>query len=160
MIDICLPTFLHAPYALKAMEKVNYLFIEKPVALTAAEGEALTAQSEKTGCKVQVGQVIRFWDEYVELRKIIESNVYGPVVNANFRRISPRPAWGWKDWLLDANLSGGAAQDLHIHDVDYVLSLFGEPEKFHAVKNSIGEKNSYANMLMQYPDFVVSIEST
>lgn len=160
VIDICLPTFLHAPYALKAMEKVNYLFVEKPVALTATEGEALIEQSKKTGCKVQVGQVIRFWDEYVELRKIIESNEYGCVVNANFRRISPRPTWGWENWLLDASLSGGAAQDLHIHDVDYVLSLFGKPEKYYAIKNTLGEKNSYANVVMQYLDFAVSVEGT
>ena len=160
MIDICLPTYLNAPYALKAMEKVKYVFVEKPVALTVAEGKALIEQSEKTGCNVQVGQVIRFWDEYVELKKIVESSSYGKVVNASFRRLSPRPTWGWNDWLLDATLSGGAAQDLHIHDVDYVLSLFGKPDTFHAVKNTIGEKNSYANVLMQFEDFAVSVEGT
>lgn len=36
-IDICLPTYLHAQYALLAMDKVKYLFIEKPVTLTQAE---------------------------------------------------------------------------------------------------------------------------
>ena len=29
IVDICLPTFLHAEYAIKAMEKVKYLFVEK-----------------------------------------------------------------------------------------------------------------------------------
>ncbi len=160
VIDICLPTFMHAKYALAAMEKVEYLFIEKPVALTAEEGDALIAKSKECGCNVQIGQVIRFWDEYVALREIVESEKYGKLVNANFRRISPRPDWGWNDWLLDTSLSGGAAQDLHIHDVDYVLSLLGEPEKFYSVKNSLGEKNSYINTLMQYKDCAVSVEGT
>ena len=31
IIDICLPTYLHAEYALLAMDKVKYLFVEKPV---------------------------------------------------------------------------------------------------------------------------------
>ena len=137
IIDICLPTYLHAEYAMAAMEKVGYVFVEKPVALTVEEGKAMIEKSKTTGCQVQVGQVIRFWDEYVELKKIVESGAYGKVVNANFRRISPRPTWGWENWLLNNKLSGGAAQDLHVHDVDYVLSLFGEPEKFMSVKNII-----------------------
>ena len=91
IIDICLPTYLHAEYALQAMDKVGYVFVEKPVALTVDEGKALLEKSKATGCQVQVGQVIRFWDEYVALKKMIESGIYGKVVNANFRRISPRP---------------------------------------------------------------------
>jgi len=160
IVDICLPTFLHAEYAISAMEKVKYVFVEKPVALTVEEGKKMLEKSKETGAQVQVGQVIRFWDEYVELKKIIESGVYGKVINANFRRLSPRPDWGWEDWLLNYKLSGGAGQDLHIHDVDYVLSVFGQPKNFYSVKNVKGEKNSYVNTIMQYNDFVVGVEGT
>ncbi len=160
IIDICLPTYLHAEYALKAMDKVKYLFVEKPVALTNEEAKAMMDKASQTGCQVQVGQVVRFWDEYVELKKILDSGVYGKVINANFRRISPRPTWGWNDWLLTTALSGGAAQDLHVHDTDYVLSLFGQPESFKSVKNVVGEPNSYISTSMQYKDFVVTTEGT
>lgn len=160
VIDICLPTYLHAEYAMAAMDKVKYVFVEKPVTLTAEEGDALIAKAKETGCNVQIGQVIRFWDEYVTLREIINSGKYGRVINANFRRISPRPNWGWEDWLLDSERSGGAAQDLHIHDIDYALSVFGTPEKFYSVKNIIGETNSYVNTLMLYNSFVVTVEGT
>lgn len=160
VIDICLPTYLHAEYAIKAMEKVKYLFVEKPVALTNEQANSMIEKSIETGCQVQVGQVIRFWDEYVELKKIIESRIYGKVVNANFRRISPRPTWGYNNWLLDTSRSGGAAQDLHVHDTDYVLSVFGEPESFTSVKNAIGEQNSYINTVMRYKDVVVGVEGT
>ena len=160
IIDICLPTYLHAEYAMHAMEKVKYVFVEKPVALTVEQGKKMLEKSKETGARVQVGQVIRFWDEYVELKKIVESGIYGKVINANFRRLSPRPDWGWENWLLDYNLSGGAGQDLHIHDVDYVLSVFGQPKNFYSVKNVNGEKNSYVNTIMQYNDFVVGVEGT
>ena len=160
VIDICLPTYLHAEYALAAMDKVRHLFVEKPVTLTAAQGDALLAKAAATGCRVQVGQVIRFWDEYVALRDMVQSGVYGKVVNANFRRLSPRPGWGWNNWLLDGALSGGAGQDLHVHDIDFVLSLFGEPEKFYSVRNVLGEQRSYVNTLMQYADKVVGVEGT
>jgi len=160
IIDICLPTYLHSEYAILAMDKVKYVFVEKPVALTDAQGAEMIKKAEETGAYVQVGQVIRFWDEYVELAKIIESGKYGKIVNANFRRISPIPTWGWNDWLLKNELSGGAAQDLHIHDIDYVLSLFGTPDSIKSVKNIIGEKSSYINSLLSYKDFVVGVEGT
>ena len=34
VIDICLPTYLHAEHAMLAMDKVKYVFVEKPVTLT------------------------------------------------------------------------------------------------------------------------------
>ena len=160
VIDICLPTFIHAQYAILAMDKVKYVFVEKPVALTNEDMDNLSAKQKETGAYVQVGQVIRFWDEYVALKDMIESGKYGKVVNANFRRISPSPTWGWNDWLRKAELSGGAAQDLHIHDIDFVLSLFGEPEAVSSTKNSEGETNSYVATLMKYKDFPVSVEGT
>ena len=112
VIDICLPTYLHAEYALLAMEKVKYVFVEKPVTLTVRESKALLKKQAETGAEVQVGQVIRFWDEYVALKNILDEGKYGKVVNANFRRLSPRPTWGWNNWLLDTALSGGAGSEL------------------------------------------------
>ncbi len=160
IIDICLPTYLHCQYALLAMDKVKYVFIEKPVALTNDEANQLIEKEKATGCNVQIGQVIRFWDEYVKLKEIIDSKQLGKVVNANFRRISPIPTWGWNNWLLTTALSGGAAQDLHIHDIDYVLSVFGKPNKTLSIKNSVGLENSYINSLLQYDDFAVGVEGT
>lgn len=94
------------------------------------------------------------------LRDICKAGTYGKVVNANFRRLSPSPDWGWNNWLHDPALSGGAAQDLHIHDIDYVLSLFGQPKNVYSVRNTLGERNSYINSLLQYEDFAVSVEGT
>ena len=160
IIDICLPTYLHSEYAIAAMDKVKYVFVEKPVALTAEQGEEMMKKAAETGAQVQVGQVIRFWDEYVKLAEIVASGKLGKLINANFRRISPRPTWGWNDWLLKNELSGGAAQDLHIHDIDYVLSLFGNPNNVKSVKNIKGEEASYINSFLIYDDFVISAEGT
>ncbi|MBQ9545130.1 MAG: Gfo/Idh/MocA family oxidoreductase [Clostridia bacterium] len=159
-IDVCLPTYLHADAALAAMERTRYVFIEKPVALTLDECDRLTAKKEKTGAEVQVGQVIRFWDEYVKLAEYISSGCFGKVVHASFRRISPRPLWGYENWLLDFDRSGGAGQDLHIHDLDFAISVFGMPESAHSVRNRFSEKNSFTSMQLEYKDFPVILEST
>lgn len=159
-LDICLPTFLHTRFALKAMEKVPYLFIEKPVALNLEDCEVLLAKQKETGAKIQIGHVIRFWDEYTYLKKIVEEKSYGEVVNATFRRLSPSPTWSTNNWRQDGKLCGGAVVDLHIHDIDYMLYLFGNPKNSHCVRNRIGEPNSYITTICEYDSFAVSVEGT
>ncbi|MDD6878320.1 MAG: Gfo/Idh/MocA family oxidoreductase [Clostridiaceae bacterium] len=132
VIDICLPTYLHTAHALAAMEKVRAVFIEKPVALTAAEGHALLAAQKKTGAQVMVGQVIRLWDEYMWLKAAHDDGRYGKLVTATFKRVSPRPTWAWDNWMDDPSRSGTSALDMHIHDCDFIRSLCGEPETVHA----------------------------
>ena len=157
-IDICLPTYLHAQYALMAMDKVKYLMVEKPLALTVDEGKALLEKAKATGCRVQVGQCLRFSKIYSPLKDLVKSERYGKPVFGNLYRISPRPDWAWDNWLFDIKRSGGAAQDLHVHDVDYMLHLFGRPEKTVVHKNSIGEENSSIVTSMQYKDFCITVE--
>lgn len=159
-IDICLPTYMHTNFALAAMEKVKYIFIEKPVALTKEECDLLEDKQKKTRCQIQVGQVIRFWDEYVKLKEFIDNQTFGKVANASFRRISPRPMWGWEGWLLDDVRSGGACQDLAVHDTDFILSLFGDPISSHSIVNQINEKKSFIGTHYVYDGFVVNSEST
>ncbi len=157
-VDICLPTFLHAEHALLAMDKVKYVMVEKPLALTVEQGNELLEKAKATGCNVQVGQSMRFSPIYNAIKDVVVSEKYGKPVFAYLHRISPRPDWGWEDWLLDYKRSGGAAQDLHVHDIDFLLYLFGRPEKTTVHKNSIGEKNSSIFTTLQYKDFCVTVE--
>ena len=159
-VDICLPTYLHASHAEAAMRCFANVFIEKPVALTAEEAERLVAVQKETGAGVQVGQVIRFWDEYVWLKALKDSEKYGKVQNAMFRRLSPRPDWTWENWVLDPARSGGALEDLHVHDADYMLYLFGNPKSTATVRGNGGEADSYVMTVCDYGNFAVSIEGS
>ncbi len=159
VIDICLPTYLHASHAEAAMRKAKYVFIEKPVTLTEKEGERLLEVQRETGAGVQVGQVIRFWDEYVYLKGVIDSGVYGKPKNAFFSRLSPRPNWAWEGWIHDCEKSGGALQDLHIHDIDFMLYAFGKPNGFSSVHtDDAAEKMSYVMTVCDYGELKVSVE--
>ncbi len=130
IIDICLPTFLHAEHAELAMKKVKYVFIEKPVCFSKEEGERLLQLEKETGALVQVGQSLRFADEWVWLKEAVDSGVYGEMKTAIMRRLSPLPTWGWENWLHKPEMSGSVALDLHIHDVDFMRYIFGEPDGF------------------------------
>lgn len=128
IVDICLPTYLHTQYAVEAMKSGKAVFIEKPVCMNEEEAALLVKTQEETGATVMVGQVIRFWDEYVWIKDAIESKKYGNVLSAVLKRLSPLPTWAWNNWLHNQQKSGGAALDMHIHDVDYIRYILGEPE--------------------------------
>ncbi len=130
IIDICLPTFLHTEHAELAMKKVKNVFIEKPVCFSKEEGERLLKLEKETGAKVQVGQSLRFADEWKWLKETVDKKTYGEMKTAVFRRLSPLPTWGWENWLHNAEMSGSVALDLHIHDVDFMRYAFGEPDSF------------------------------
>lgn len=124
IIDICLPTFLHAKYAAMAMEKGCALFLEKPVCLTAEEADRLLEVKRRTGARVQVGHVVRFGDAYRWLKEAADAGTYGRVLSGSFERLSFLPKWAGTN-LTDYRRSGTVALDMHIHDIDFVRWLMG-----------------------------------
>ncbi len=132
VIDICLPTYLHTSHAVAAMKKGRAVFIEKPVCLTEEEAQLLLLTEKETGVRVMVGQCIRMWSEYAWLKGIIEKKIYGEIITGVFKRISPLPTWAWNNWLHKPECSGSAALDMHIHDIDYIRYILGEPKEISA----------------------------
>ena len=59
VVDVCLPTHLHAAHAVAAMKAGKNVFVEKPIAFKDEDMELILKTEKETGAKVQVGQVIR-----------------------------------------------------------------------------------------------------
>jgi predicted dehydrogenase len=134
IVLICLPTYLHAQYAIAAMEHGSHVVIEKPVCLTIEEGDLLLETQKQTGVEVMAAQVLRLWSEYNYLKSVIEDGKYGKIQSLTMKRLSGRadgPA-GFENWFSDLAQSGSIVLDLHIHDVDFLRYLFGEPDCFSA----------------------------
>jgi predicted dehydrogenase len=70
-------------------------------------------------------QVLRFFPEYEAAANLIKSGETGPVRTALFRRRCAAPFWS--QWLANPAISGGGVFDLLIHDVDFMLHVFGSP---------------------------------
>jgi len=127
-VDLCLPTFLHAPLAIKAMEMGVHVFCEKPFARNSKECEEMIAASKRTGKKLMIGHTLRYWDAYVFAKDYIDRSVFGKCTGAYFYRGGVTPIWSWENWLLDKERSGGCLLDQHVHDVDTIVWMFGLPK--------------------------------
>jgi len=125
-VDICLPTNLHAPVALEALQAGKHVLVEKPMALDVAASRQMIAEAKKQKRVLMVAHVLRFFPMYTALGEILSSGRIGAPCAAMFRRRCGAPAWG--AWLSDPKQSGGGVFDLLIHDMDLCLHLFGKPE--------------------------------
>jgi predicted dehydrogenase len=98
------------------------------MALSVEECDRMVEASRGAKGKLMIAQVIRFWPEYVFLRQAIVDRRYGELKALHLRRQASTPDYSWNQWILDPGKSGGALLDLHVHDVDYAVQLFGQPK--------------------------------
>jgi predicted dehydrogenase len=147
LVDICLPTFLHEQYVLLAAAYKKHVFCEKPVTLTAPAVERMLRATREAGVQFMVGQVVRYWPEYVEAYRLYRSGQLGKIEYARASRLSVHPKWS--EWYSRAENSGGGLFDLHLHDVDFFCRLFGRVDTVYAtgVKNQKGCWNHVVSML-------------
>jgi predicted dehydrogenase len=129
-ISNTLPTHLHAETTIAALKAGKHVLLEKPLALTAEDCDAIIATAKETGRTLMVAHVLRFWGEYVSLVELVHSGKLGKPISAVAVRLSQLPAWA--DWFLNPAWSGGAVLDLCIHDFDALNWLFGTPKSVYA----------------------------
>lgn len=130
--DICVPTFLHHDMVIKAAAMKKHIFCEKPLSLSVDDAEEMITAVKTHGVKAMVGHVVRFGNENIKVKELLESGKLGKPLHAFCQRLASLPDWHTDGWGKDERLSGGAALDLHIHDLDLLLWLFGTPRRVKA----------------------------
>ena len=126
VIDVCLPHHLHAPYALQAIEAGRHVLLEKPMAMSVAECDAILAAAGSAGVTVGVSHNQLFYEPHKLLAEMIEAGDLG-----DLRAIRARLAIGGKygAWRSDpAQAGGGLLMDAGVHRL-YVLERLGGPIK-------------------------------
>ncbi|MHA6529075.1 Gfo/Idh/MocA family protein [Paenibacillus sp. BAC0078] len=146
IVDITLPTYLHADLACTLLEKGIHVLCEKPVAGNSADGRRMAETAKRSGNTLMIGQCLRFWPAYEYLKACVEDERYGAVTGGYFFRGSAAP----KGWFLDGSLSGGCILDMHIHDTDMVHWLFGRPDKVSTLARNVISGSGYDTVSTHY----------
>lgn len=132
LVDICLPTRLHAEVSIAALMAGKDVFCEKPMAWTVDECREIQKAIAESGRQFFVGHCLRYWSHYLKINDYLQSGEYGAWRYARLARSGGAPTWSWNNWLMTGSQSGGAVFDMHIHDADAALWWFGKPEGVHA----------------------------
>ncbi len=119
---ICVPTHLHAPIAVDALNAGKHVFCEKPFARTMQQADNIADAAAKSGTAVQVGFVRRFDDEWLRWREAVQADKIG-------RPLVWRDLNGWffnvAKWFTIEEQGGGPFIDGCVHNYDFGLYTFG-----------------------------------
>jgi len=123
-LDACFlvtPEPLHAAQATAVLDRGIALFVEKPLATTAAEGAAVLAAAERAGLPFQVGFLLRFETQHALLRSEIAAGRFGPLVSLRAKRNVSRA------WFPDYGDRAHPVYETSIHDIDLLLWYAASP---------------------------------
>jgi predicted dehydrogenase len=132
VVDVCLPTYEHKDAVMAAASATKNVFCEKPMALTLGDADAMIHACSQASVRLMIGHCIRFWPEYVLLKKLVDDESLGQLRSINLTRFGEFPFWSTDNWLADESKSGGGVLDMHIHDTDFIHYLLGTPSSIHS----------------------------
>ena len=148
-VVVATPSHRHAELTRAALAAGKHVFCEKPMALTVGDCEAMLSAAAAADRRLMIGHVLRFWGEYVAAAEVVRSGRLGALRGLWLSRLCGVPDFGAGGWFLDEAKSGGALMDLHVHDVDYALSLLGMPQAIRA-RGQVGPSGGYDRVFAWY----------
>jgi predicted dehydrogenase len=121
------PNALHADQAVAFLEAGKHVLVEKPMACSVAEADAMVATARGAGAWLMVAHCWRFHPDVRALRARVESGELGEIVKTRGYGVHAR--WGPSGWFTDPRLAGGGALlDMGVHAIDTARYLLGDPE--------------------------------
>jgi predicted dehydrogenase len=148
LVDICLPTPLHAEVSIAALQAGKHVLCEKPLARHPNTCRLILTAAAAAPGYFMPAHCLRFWPEWAWLQRAITEGRYGRVLAAHFTRLSAPPGWSQGSYFKGAD-SGGALLDLHIHDTDFVQFCFGRPQRVFTTGQS-RFSGAFDHVLTQY----------
>jgi len=123
-IIVATPHATHLPIGLAALAAGKAVLIEKPLANSVAECDALIAAAGAGG-RAMVGHLMRWSPAHKQARALITGGALGAVVSAESRRVIPWGATERRDWQKSAAAGGGMWLIQGVHVIDQLSFLLG-----------------------------------
>jgi len=154
VVDVCVPSGLHAEIGVKAALAGKHVICEKPIDISLAAADRLTAACKEAGVKLQVISQHRFSNAMQQLKEAVDAGKFGRLVMGNasifwYRAQSYYDSGGWRGtWELDG---GGALMNQGVHWVDQLRWIMGP------VKSVSAKMGMLAHERIEVEDAVVAV---
>jgi len=154
MVDVCLPTPLHADHAIRALDFGKHVLCELPLATDMADAQRVVDAHAASDRQVFVDMASRFDPATEVLATAITGGSYGPLKMLQF---SVRTALLWEGYELGLE---SVAMDVLHGTLDIVASALGRPERITALGVASDTGGSAAEVLLTYPDTLVGCSAS
>ncbi|MDZ4765414.1 MAG: Gfo/Idh/MocA family oxidoreductase [Chloroflexota bacterium] len=141
VVSVCVPSGLHAQLGIEAARAGKHVLVEKPIALTVEDADALIRACETAGVTLGVVLQNRFNLPMRDLRTLVDSGELGTLHlgSATVRWYRPQEYYedGWHGTLA---MDGGALMNQSIHHIDALQWLMGDVESVYAYTGTLAHR--------------------
>jgi len=125
-VVVGIPNDLHRAVTVAAAEAGKHVILEKPIAHTLSDADAMVAACKKHGVKLLYAETICFSPKYVRAKKLAAEGAIGELymVKQGEKHSGPH-----SDWFYDVRRSGGGAiMDMGCHGIEWARWMYGKPK--------------------------------
>lgn len=162
LVIVNTPIDTHFEYAKKVLLAGKHAIVEKAFTATVAEAQELAALAKEKKLKLFVFQNRRWDSDFKTVKKVVNENVLGEIVEAEFHFDRFNPELSPKIHKETANSGSGILRDLGPHIIDQALYLFGMPNAVFADIQWTREHTvveDYIDILLYYPNHRVRLKA-
>lgn len=141
VVSICTPNGLHAEHTMLSLKAGSNVLCEKPLCITAADGNKMIATAKEYNKKLFVVKSTRYNPSLAALKKIMDKNTLGKLYSFQLNCFWNRPAQYYANsWKGSLALDGGSLFTQFSHYVDALLWLLGDVENISGFRKNIAHK--------------------
>jgi predicted dehydrogenase len=144
LVSICSPPYCHAEIAVDFLKAGKTVLVEKPMAASLEECDAMIAAAKQSGTVFSVVAQNRFRDHIYNLKKTLDSGLIGKVVHAQIDSLWNRghsyyDLWWRGTWEKEG---GGCTLNHAVHHIDMLGWMLGFPEQVSAMLSNANHDNA------------------
>ena len=163
LIVVNTPDPTHFELAHKALNAGKHVIVEKPFTRTIEQGEKLINLADKYQRILSVFQNRRWDGDFLTVRKIVENNFLGRLVEFESNYMRYRNFIQPDTWKESAEQGIGLIYNLGSHMIDQAVVLFGMPNAVWADVDSLrtgSEIDDYYHIKLIYPEIKVTLKAS
>ncbi|MBJ9988861.1 Gfo/Idh/MocA family protein [Paenibacillus sp. S28] len=158
LVSVCMPPFEHAPVTIDFQNAGSHVIVEKPMASSLEECDAMIKAAEQSGKVLSVIAQNRFRNPIMKLKHVIDSGLAGRILHAQvdshwWRGHCYYDLWWRGTWEKEG---GGPTLNHAVHHIDALLWMLGQPSELQAYMSNVAHDNAEVEDLsiaiLKYPN--------
>ncbi len=158
LVSVCMPPFVHAPVTIDFLSAGSHVIVEKPMASSLEECDAMIKAAEQSGKVLSVIAQNRFRNPIMKLKHIVDSGLAGRILHAQvdsfwWRGHCYYDLWWRGTWEKEG---GGPTLNHAVHHIDALLWMLGQPSELQAYMSNVAHDNAEVEDLsiaiLKYPN--------
>ena len=162
-IAIATESGYHAEHALYCLDLKKHILVEKPMAMSVEDARKMIESAEKNGVKLAVSHQNRFNAPIQKLRRAIEEDRFGRIINGTARILWTRDDGYYKQasWRGTKELDGGTLMNQCIHNIDLLQWMMNSDiKRVHAERDTFLrpiEMEDFGALLLRFESGAIGI---